>query len=126
MGFPVANLAPWGAMHALKIKDFTAQETADRVVADVRAYVLSFVATVQSEDQYLEFLVADEKPMQWLFCQPLQRFAEAVWLCGRLGKSVDPALAALSREKGFMQGQLHDLDLNAYAERVIHAARSDS
>jgi hypothetical protein len=126
MGFPIANLAPWSAMHSLKIKDFTAQETAARVAADVQTYVLPFVAAVRSENQYLELLVADEKPMQWLFCQPLRRFAEVVWLCTRLGQSVEPALTALARERGFMQGQLPDLDLNAYAERVIHAAHSDA
>ena len=126
MRFPIANLAPWGAMHSLKIKDFTAQESAAKVATDVQVHVLPFVESVQSESQYLDLLLADQKPMQWLFCQPLQRFAEAAWLCSRLERSLEPALVALAREKGFMQGQLQDLDLNIYSERVMHAARSDA
>ena len=61
MGFPIANLAPWSSMHSLRIKDFTAQECASRVAKDVESYVLPFVASVQSEQKYLELLLADEK-----------------------------------------------------------------
>lgn len=126
IGFPVANLAPWGAMHSLNIKDFSAEESASRVASDIQTYVLPFVAAIQSEHRYLELILADEKPMQWRFCQPLQRFAEAAWLSVKLGESLRLALEILERERSFMQGQLQDLELNAYAERVIHAAQSDA
>ena len=126
MGFPIANLAPWSSMHSLRIKDFTAQECASRVAKDVESYVLPFVASVQSEQRYLELLLADEKPMQWLFCQPLTRFAEVVWLSAKLGKNEVAAMAALKRERKFAQGQLQGVELDEYAERVVQAARADA
>jgi hypothetical protein len=56
MGFPIANLAPWSSMHSLKIKDFSAAESASRVAADLQAYVLPFVASIQSEHRYAELV----------------------------------------------------------------------
>jgi len=125
-GFPVAKLAPWSLMHSLQIKDFSAEESASRVAHDLQEYVLPFVASIRSEERYLELLLADEKPMQWLFSQPLARFAEAAWLCVKLGAGERPAFAALERERRFMEGQLHDLQLNKYAERVFQAAQRDA
>jgi hypothetical protein len=126
VGCPVANLAHWSAMHSLNIKDLTAEESAAQVTRDIQTYVLPFVSTIQSEQQYLELLLADEKPMRWHHGQPLQRFAESVWLCKRLQASLNPALAALERERALLQGQLFDLSLDTYAESVLQALPSEA
>ena len=123
---PVANLAPWSAMHSLSIKDMTADESASKVAKDIQTHVLPFVSSVQSEQRYLQLLLADETPMRWGHGQSLRRFAESVWLCKRLGESLDPALAALERERSLLQGQLFDISLDTYAESVVHALYSEA
>jgi hypothetical protein len=125
-GCPVAKLAPWGPLHALKIKDLTAVDSAARVAADVRQYLMPFVKAVQDEEAYLSLLLDDRPPMQWMFSQPLARFAEAAFLTFRLGREPGVALAALERERSFAVGQLPDKDLDAYAQSVLHAARRDA
>jgi hypothetical protein len=126
IAFPIAKLAPWSEMHSLNIKDLSAEQSAAQVASDIQLHVLPFVAGITSESRYLERLLADEKPMQWLFCQPLHRFAEAAWLCRKLGENVDMAMAAFARERLFLQGQLRDLDADVYAECVIHALRNSA
>jgi len=123
MGFPVARLAHWSANHSLVIKELSAQESATRVATDIETTVLPFVASVQTEHRFLELILANGKPTEWLYCQTLQRFAQAVWLCAKLGHGFEPALLALERERHLMQGQLHDLSVDVYAERVLLAVQ---
>ncbi|MDZ7654028.1 MAG: hypothetical protein U5L03_16460 [Burkholderiaceae bacterium] len=124
-GCPVANLAPWGSMHSLKIKDLSTAESSERVAADVRTYVLPFVQSVRDEVAYLTLLLSDQEPMKWMFSQPLARFAEAAFVSVRLGKSPEHALAALERERAFAVGQLPGHDLDEYARSVLQAARQE-
>ena len=121
IGFPIAKLAPWSDMHSLNIKDLSAEQSAVQIASDIQLHVFPFVAGITTETRYLELLLGDEKPMQWLFCQPLHRFAEAAWLCRKLGANIDMAMVALARERRNLQGQLNDLNVDVYAERVIQA-----
>jgi len=109
-----------------RINIMTADESASKVAKDIQTHVLPFVSSVQSEQRYLQLLLADETPMRWGHGQSLRRFAESVWLCKRLGESLDPALAALERERSLLQGQLFDISLDTYAESVVHALYSEA
>jgi hypothetical protein len=124
--FPVAKLAPWGTLHALKIQEMSAEESAARVAHDVRQYVQPFVAALGSEVDYLRALVQDNEPIRWFFGQPLARAAEIAWLASRLESTVQPLSLAVQREKGLLQQQLRDLELSVYVDRVTHAARGDA
>lgn len=120
--FPITNLTNWSQNHSLKIKEFTAEESADRVASDVDQCVLPFVQSIQDDEAYLDHLLADDLPMQWLYCQPLTRFAEAVKLSFRNGRSADAALQAIERQRLFAKGQLFDQDLDEYIASVLRAA----
>ncbi len=124
--FPVAKLAPWGSLHALKIQEMSAEESATRIAHDVRQFVQPFIAALGSEVDYLTALVADNEPMRWFFGQPLARVAEIAWLASRLESTMQPLSLAVQREKSLLQRQLGDLELPVFIDRVTHAARSDA
>lgn len=121
--FPVSNLAPWSHVHTLNIKELSAQASAEQVANDVESFVLPFIKRVENESTYLRLLIADEKPMQWLFCQPLIRFAEIAYLAARqkMSKSEVSAVVNSKIEKS-MRGQLRDVSLDSYLESVLKAA----
>ena len=121
-GFPITNLTNWSQFHSLKIKDFTAEESATRVASDVNQHVLPFVHSIQDDRTYLDRLLADDLPMRWLYCQPLTRFAEAVKLSFLTGRGPGAALQAIERERQFAKGQLRERDLDAYIASVVRAA----
>jgi hypothetical protein len=126
IGFPLTNLTDWGPFHSLKIKDLSTQESAARVSKDVKAKVLPFVQSVSNDSIYLDHVLNDELPMRWMYGQPLTRFAEAVLLSMREGRSLSEAKEALERERSFAKGQLQDFELEDYAASVIRAASAAS
>jgi hypothetical protein len=121
-GFPISNLTNWSQFHSLKIKELTAEESADRIAFDVRRQVLPFVESIKDDGVYLDRLLADDLPMRWLYCQPLARIAEIVKLSLLTGRGLDAAFQVIEREHKFAQEQLHDQDLCAYVDAVVRAA----
>ena len=121
-GFPVANLAPWSHVHTLTIKDFTAEESAERIANDVSEFVLPFINTVKNDQIYLRLLMLDEKPVQWNFCQALARFAEIAYLAARQGIGKNEVLFTTRSKRKQMSGQLRDLPVDDYMNRVLSDA----
>lgn len=121
-GFPITNLTNWSQFHSLKIKDFSAEESASRIASDVNQHVLPFVQSILDDGAFLDRLLADDLPMRWLYCQPLTRFAEIVKLSLLTGRDPVSALQAIERERQFAKGQLHDRDLDEYIASVFRAA----
>jgi hypothetical protein len=121
-GFPITNLTNWSQYHSLKIKDLSAEDSAQRVASDINDYVIPFIQSIPDDSAYLTHLLADELPMRWLYGQPLTRFAEAVKLSIMNGKGVDSAKFSIERERLFAKGQLQDHDLDEYIASVIKAA----
>jgi len=121
-GFPIAKLAPWGITHALKIRDLSAEDSAARITSDTAQYILPFVRGIGTDQDFHALLLRDEPPAQWLFGQPLLRFAELAFMTAKLGKPNQLLDAVRHEQRQFLAGQLHDQSFEQYVEQVLHAA----
>jgi hypothetical protein len=122
VGFPVARLAPWDANHCLSIRELSADESADRISADIKQFVLPYIEALDTPEKYIEVLLEDAEPAKWLYSQPLNRFAQIAYLAHYSGIRRESYLAKIASQKNRMAGQLRDVDLDTYIQKVIHAA----
>jgi hypothetical protein len=124
--FPVGKLAGWGTMRALSIRDYSHDETAARVAADLSKHLLPFLQKIGTEESMFDFLVSNDEPMPWYQCSPLTRTAHIIYLANKLGLPEDRYLPALERESKFIANQLGGIDTKTFVHNLTEAARKNS
>ena len=119
---PLARLAGWDIAFGYSIKDLPAEEAAENIATVVRDTVLPFVASIGDDRSLLHLLTRNGPPVEWLYSQPLFRFAEAAFLVEKLGASGTELGAQLEVERNFMRHQLVGVELETYVLEVRAAA----
>ena len=123
-GVPLANFSDWGDKRALEIRHLSAEQTAEKIAAIVSNAVLPFVRSICDDKAFLNALCSDTTPMQWLYSQPLTRFAEAAYLVGKLNIPPGELSARLAENRLFMENQLDGISVEAYVNNVLEAAHA--
>ena len=123
-GTPLASFLPWGERRALVIRGLSAEETAGTLASGIRSLVIPLVASISADEHLLHALSQNVAPMQWIYAQPLFRFAEATYLATKVGSGHGELDARLAEEGGAMQHQLDGVALEEYVRRVRVAAHA--
>lgn len=123
-GSPLAPFMGWGPKHALVVRDMTTNETTDALSSGLASSVLPIVAAVKDDNAFLELLASGNTPFEWLHCQPLYRYAEAVYLAARLNVVCSNLSARLAEKGAAMRHQLDGIALEAFVHEVDVAAQA--
>jgi hypothetical protein len=104
-----------------------ASETATEIADSIRQHVVPFVASLTTDEKYLEAISGSHGPLRWgLYGQPLLRAAEIAYLTKLLGRSIQALLPQVAAKANYLKQQLDGVTVDQYMECVIKALPSDA
>jgi hypothetical protein len=88
MQFEVGEVAGWPNRHAIDTLNNDSQQISQKVLGDVRRYILPYFDQTETAEGYLDLLLEQKWPFQWSRTNGALRFAQSVFVSRSIGKDI--------------------------------------